>query len=66
MKFPVYRLRGAGPPDVQDDIKKLWDETVKPQAAGPGRKSVSVFSGSQDELTTIKDRDRAYSLMRNK
>ena len=66
MKFPVYRLRGAGPPDVQDDIKKLWDETVKPKASFPGRKSVSVFSGAQDELGAMKEKDRAYSLMRNK
>ena len=66
MKFPIYRLRGTGPPDVQDDIKKLWEATIKPKGAFEGRKSTSLFSGSQDELTTVKERDRAYSLMRSK
>jgi len=26
MKFPIYRPRGEGPPDVKDDIFKVWQE----------------------------------------
>jgi hypothetical protein len=26
MKFPIYRPRGEGPPDVNDDISKVWQE----------------------------------------
>ncbi len=26
MKFPIYRPRGHGPPDVNDNIKKVWEE----------------------------------------
>ena len=25
-KFPIYRPRGAAPPDVKDDIAKVWEE----------------------------------------
>lgn len=25
MKFPIYRTRGHGNPDVKDDIQKIWD-----------------------------------------
>lgn len=24
-KFPIYRPRGMGPPDVTDDIQKIWE-----------------------------------------
>lgn len=25
-KFPIYRPRGHAPPDVTDDIQKIWDK----------------------------------------
>ena len=31
MKFPIYRPRGIDPPAVTDDIKRIWDEQIKPQ-----------------------------------
>ena len=27
-KFPIYRPRGAGPPDVKDDVQKIWDKQI--------------------------------------
>lgn len=27
-KFPIYRPRGHGPPDVTDDIQKIWDKQI--------------------------------------
>lgn len=27
-KFPIYRPRGHGPPDVSDDIKAIWDKQI--------------------------------------
>lgn len=27
-KFPIYRPRGAAPPDVTDDINKVWQEQI--------------------------------------
>jgi hypothetical protein len=29
-KFPIYRPRGANPPDVTDDISKVWAEQINP------------------------------------
>ena len=31
MKFPIYRPRGHGHPDVDDDIQKVWDDQLHPQ-----------------------------------
>lgn len=28
MKFPIYRPRGHGHPDVDDDIQKIWDDQL--------------------------------------
>jgi len=28
-KFPIYRPRGSLPPDVNDDIQKIWDQQIK-------------------------------------
>lgn len=28
MKFPIYRPRGHGPPDVQDNIQDIWNEQI--------------------------------------
>ena len=28
MKFPIYRPRGHGPPDVSDDIQAIWNEQL--------------------------------------
>lgn len=32
MKFPIYRPRGHGDPDVDDNIQKVWDDQINEQA----------------------------------
>ena len=32
MKFPIYRPRGHGHPDVDDDIQKIWDDQLNERA----------------------------------
>ncbi len=30
MKFPIYRPRAQGPPDVTEDIQAIWENTIDP------------------------------------
>lgn len=46
-KFPIYRPRGSKPPDVTDDIQKIWDNQIslKPTdgRASPTNKLNTLF-----------------------
>ena len=52
-KFPIYRPRGKAPPDVKDDIGKIWQEQISlqpknEQAGSPHNKLNAMFGMRSD------------------
>lgn len=62
-KFPIYRPRGAAPPDVTDDISKVWNEQLTANPNKPSflidqsfrtSKNFSTMRGEEDESFRYK------------
>lgn len=48
MKFPIYRPRGLAPPDVTDDIKKIWEKQIKLNDPRPYSLSNASFKKNEN------------------
>tara|TARA_B110000503_G_scaffold132973_1_gene209673 strand:+ start:633 stop:842 length:210 start_codon:yes stop_codon:yes gene_type:complete len=61
MKFPIYRPRGPGAPDVKDDLFKVYATQTKPMETGIGsRRNNSIAYGANTDsgLERILNGDR--------